>query len=84
MQSMKELSGGEKSIVALSLLLSLNSLTNTQIYLLDEVDGALDQSYRAGLAELLTKISHGGEPGKGNSLEFKALKISFYLIDSHF
>ena len=57
MQSLKELSGGEKTVVALSLLLALNSLTGSQIYLLDEVDSALDQVYRAGLTELLAKIT---------------------------
>lgn len=41
-QTLKELSGGEKSIVSLSLLFALNSLTPSQIFLLDEVDCALD------------------------------------------
>ena len=57
MQSIKELSGGEKTVVALSLLFALNSLTSSQIYLLDEIDSALDQAYRAGLVELLEKVS---------------------------
>jgi structural maintenance of chromosome 3 (chondroitin sulfate proteoglycan 6) len=60
MQSLKELSGGEKTVVAISLLFALNSLTASQIYLLDEVDSALDQSYREGLTSLLSKISSSG------------------------
>ena len=56
-QSLKELSGGEKTVVALSLLFALNSLTPSSIYLLDEVDSALDQMYRKGLTEMLSKIT---------------------------
>ena len=58
MQTMKELSGGEKTVVSLSLLLAFTALINNKIYLLDEVDAALDQEYRIKLTELLTKISH--------------------------
>ena len=57
MQSMKELSGGEKTVVALSLLFALNSLTSSQIYLLDEIDSALDKTYREGLIDMLSKVS---------------------------
>jgi len=76
MQSLKELSGGEKTVVALSLLFALNSLTSSQVYLLDEVDSALDQVYRAGLTEMLSKISSGG------STQFFTTTFNQELIDS--
>ena len=43
--NISDLSGGEKSIVSLSLLFALNSLTPSMIFLLDEVDCALDKVY---------------------------------------
>ena len=57
LQQIKDLSGGEKSIVAISLLFALNSLTPSMIYLLDEVDSALDKVYREGLCRLLEKMT---------------------------
>lgn len=57
-QTLRELSGGEKSIVSLSLLFALNSLTPSQIFLLDEVDCALDKVYREGLAWLLQQMQN--------------------------
>lgn len=57
-QTLRELSGGEKSIVSLSLLFALNSLTPSQIFLLDEVDSALDRVYRVGLSKLLDQLSY--------------------------
>lgn len=44
--NISDLSGGEKSIVSLSLLFALNSLTPSMVFLLDEVDCALDKVYR--------------------------------------
>ena len=54
---MPDLSGGEKSIVALSLLFALNSLTSSMVFLLDEVDCALDKVYREGLSKLLEHLT---------------------------
>ncbi|CAI2368717.1 unnamed protein product [Moneuplotes crassus] len=59
-QTLKELSGGEKTVVALCFLFALNSLTPSYVYLLDEVDSALDQMYRGGLNKLLSQITAAG------------------------
>ena len=44
-QSLTELSGGQRSLVALSLILSLLRFKPAPIYILDEVDSALDLSH---------------------------------------
>ena len=44
-QSLTELSGGQRSLVALSLVLSLLRFKPAPIYILDEVDAALDLSH---------------------------------------
>jgi structural maintenance of chromosome 3 (chondroitin sulfate proteoglycan 6) len=55
--NIQDLSGGEKSIVSLSLLFALNSLTPSMVFLLDEVDCALDKVYRQGLTRLLEMLN---------------------------
>jgi structural maintenance of chromosome 2 len=43
-QSLTELSGGQRSLVALSLILSLLQFKPAPMYILDEIDAALDLS----------------------------------------
>ena len=44
-ESLSELSGGQRSLVALSLILSLLLFKPAPLYILDEVDAALDLSH---------------------------------------
>ena len=44
-ESLSELSGGQKSLLALSLILALLLFKPAPIYILDEVDAALDLSH---------------------------------------
>ena len=44
-ESLTELSGGQRSLVALSLILSLLQFRPAPLYILDEVDAALDPSH---------------------------------------
>lgn len=55
--NMSELSGGQKSIISLSLMFALNTLTPSKIFLLDEVDSALDRQYREGLTKVVQQLS---------------------------
>ncbi len=55
--SIRALSGGEKSIVALALILALQSLEESIFYFLDEVDAALDKENSENLAQLLKEYS---------------------------
>ncbi len=52
---LKQLSGGQKSLVALALILAIQRVDPAPFYLFDEVDAALDASHRASLARLLAK-----------------------------
>lgn len=45
-------SGGEKTIVALSLLMAVQDCDPAPFYVFDEVDSALDSIYRTRIAEL--------------------------------
>lgn len=55
--AMGQLSGGQKTVVALSLIFAIQRLEPAPFYLLDEVDAALDASYRSALANLVAKTA---------------------------
>ena len=44
-QSLTELSGGQRSLIALSLIMSLLQFRPAPMYILDEIDAALDLSH---------------------------------------
>ncbi|KAL0224660.1 hypothetical protein RCL1_002572 [Eukaryota sp. TZLM3-RCL] len=56
---MEQLSGGQKSIVALSLIFSIQKCDLAPFYLFDELDAALDDQYRLAVARLISKMSRG-------------------------
>ena len=53
--SMKQLSGGQKTLVALAIIFSIQRLDPAPFYLFDEIDAALDQTYRGTVAQMLAK-----------------------------
>ncbi len=53
-----QLSGGQKSLVALALILAIQKTDPAPFYLFDEVDAALDAAHRTSLATLLDQLSH--------------------------
>lgn len=55
--SMNQLSGGQKTVVALSLVFAIQRLEPAPFYLLDEVDAALDASYRTALSNLIARTA---------------------------
>ncbi len=57
----KSLSGGEQTIVALSLIFAIQELSPYYFYILDEIDAALDKRNSARLATLLTKYMRKGQ-----------------------
>lgn len=53
MKNMAQLSGGQKSVVALTFILALQSCDPAPFYLFDEVDAALDPDYRGAVATII-------------------------------
>lgn len=53
--SLKQLSGGQKTLVALALIFSIQRLDPAPFYLFDEIDAALDPAYRSTVAKMLAK-----------------------------
>lgn len=54
-ESLTELSGGQRSLVALSLILSLLRYRPAPLYILDEVDAALDTSHTQNIGMMIKK-----------------------------
>ena len=57
----RSLSGGEQTIVALSLIFAIQELNPYSFYVLDEIDAALDKRNSARLADLLQKYMKKGQ-----------------------
>ncbi|KAI8378675.1 RecF/RecN/SMC [Choanephora cucurbitarum] len=60
-QSLTELSGGQRSLVALALILSLLQFKPAPMYILDEVDAALDLSHTQNIGSLLRTRFKGSQ-----------------------
>lgn len=54
-ESLSELSGGQRSLVALSLVLALLRYSPAPLYILDEIDAALDQSHTQNIGIMIRK-----------------------------
>lgn len=52
-KNLTELSGGQKSLLALSLILSLLLFKPAPMYILDEIDAALDLSHTENIGQML-------------------------------
>ena len=70
MRDMQQLSGGQKSLVALTLIFAIQKCDPAPFYLFDEIDQALDAQHRKAVAgEPTTRGSvMGGWVGDGGSL----------------
>ncbi|TPX71866.1 hypothetical protein SpCBS45565_g00860 [Spizellomyces sp. 'palustris'] len=60
-QSLTELSGGQRSLIALSLILSLLQYKPAPMYILDEVDSALDLSHTQNIGQLIRTRFKGSQ-----------------------
>lgn len=58
---MSQLSGGQKAVVALALIFAIQRCDPAPFYLFDEIDQALDSSYRAAVASLIQRQAHSSE-----------------------
>ncbi len=50
---MNQLSGGQKTLVALTLIFAIQKCDPAPFYLFDEVDQALDPQYRSAVASMI-------------------------------
>jgi structural maintenance of chromosome 3 (chondroitin sulfate proteoglycan 6) len=65
---MQQLSGGQKALVALALIFAIQRCDPAPFYLFDEIDQALDNTYRSSVANLIKKQSEMGmSDGNGNN-----------------
>merc|ERR1712045_1003538 len=55
MREMLQLSGGQKSLVAMALIFAIQKCDPAPFYLFDEIDQALDPMYRKAVAQLIQK-----------------------------
>ncbi|KAI9833550.1 MAG: Structural maintenance of chromosomes protein 2 [Phylliscum demangeonii] len=60
-QSLSELSGGQRSLIALSLILALLQFKPAPMYILDEVDAALDLSHTQNIGRLIQSRFKGSQ-----------------------
>ncbi|MBI5797422.1 chromosome segregation protein SMC [Candidatus Woesearchaeota archaeon] len=58
---LKSLSGGEKTLTALSLIFAIQEFEPSWFYLMDEVDAALDKKNSELLSKLISKYSKGAQ-----------------------
>ncbi|KDR15942.1 hypothetical protein L798_09869, partial [Zootermopsis nevadensis] len=57
MREMNQLSGGQKSLVALGLIFAIQKCDPAPFYLFDEIDQALDSQHRMAVAEMIHELS---------------------------
>eukprot|EP00747_Dinoflagellata_sp_TGD_P181727 gnl/TRDRNA2_/TRDRNA2_35654_c0_seq1.p1 gnl/TRDRNA2_/TRDRNA2_35654_c0~~gnl/TRDRNA2_/TRDRNA2_35654_c0_seq1.p1 ORF type:complete len:1196 (-),score=366.26 gnl/TRDRNA2_/TRDRNA2_35654_c0_seq1:84-3671(-) len=53
--TMNQLSGGQKTVVAIALIFAMQRLEPAPFYLFDEIDAALDTQYRSSVAKLIAR-----------------------------
>ncbi|XBI58586.1 hypothetical protein VPH35_039799 [Triticum aestivum] len=56
-QSMKQLSGGQKTVVALTLIFAIQQCDPAPFYLFDEIDAALDSQYRTAVGNVVRRLA---------------------------
>ncbi|KAG8314048.1 Structural maintenance of chromosomes protein 2 [Homalodisca vitripennis] len=66
-ESLGELSGGQRSLVALSLILAMLLFKPAPIYILDEVDAALDLSHTQNIGQMLKAHFKHSQDGMFNN-----------------
>ncbi|UXI19524.1 hypothetical protein NH340_JMT05467 [Sarcoptes scabiei] len=66
-ESLSELSGGQRSLVALSLVLALLKYNPAPLYILDEIDAALDQSHTQNIGCMIRKHFRDSQVSQKNA-----------------
>lgn len=61
MREMNQLSGGQKSLVALALIFAIQKCDPAPFYLFDEIDQALDAQHRKAVADMIHELSSNAQ-----------------------
>lgn len=61
MREMNQLSGGQKSLVALALIFAIQKCDPAPFYLFDEIDQALDAQHRRAVADMIHEMSNDAQ-----------------------
>merc|ERR1712008_448116 len=61
MKEMSQLSGGQKSLVAMALIFAIQKCDPAPFYLFDEIDQALDPMYRKAVADMIHELADGAQ-----------------------
>lgn len=56
-QSIRQLSGGQKTVVALTLIFAIQRCDPAPFYLFDEIDAALDPQYRTAVGNMIRRLA---------------------------
>ena len=81
---MKQLSGGQKTLVALALIFSIQCCDPAPFYLFDEIDAALDPQYRTTVADMIAKQAIGELPvQQANAEQVPAIPSQFIVTTFH-
>uniref|UniRef100_A0A182QA32 SMC hinge domain-containing protein n=1 Tax=Anopheles farauti TaxID=69004 RepID=A0A182QA32_9DIPT len=61
MSQMNQLSGGQKTLVAIALIFAIQMYNPSPFYLFDEIDQALDSQHRAAVANMIQELSNNSQ-----------------------
>merc|ERR1712029_808615 len=61
MKEMAQLSGGQKSLVALALIFAIQKCDPAPFYLFDEIDAALDAQHRKAVADMIHELAEAAQ-----------------------
>jgi structural maintenance of chromosome 3 (chondroitin sulfate proteoglycan 6) len=67
---MQQLSGGQQTLVALTLIFAIQRCDPAPFYLLDEIDQALDSTHRKAVADLIRRQAVGSSDAEGRPCQF--------------
>ncbi|KAL7714579.1 Structural maintenance of chromosomes protein [Entamoeba marina] len=80
-KTIQQLSGGQKTVVALSLIFAIQRCDPAPFYLFDEIDSNLDTVYREAVARLISEQSQEAQyPRNGMKLNIKIKYQPFLLL----
>lgn len=55
----EQLSGGQKTVCSIALILSIQMIEPSSFYLFDEIDAALDKEFRTSIARVINELTRG-------------------------